>query len=364
VMMLDEIDKMGRGIQGDPSAAMLEVLDPEQNSTFRDNYLGVPFDLSRVAFIATANMLDTIPGPLQDRMEIISLPGYTEDEKLEIARRYLVRRQLEANGLKPDQAGIDDDALRFIIKGYTREAGVRSLEREIGRALRYAAVQIADGTSSKVILGAKDLTAVLGQPRFEGEIALRTSIPGVATGLAWTPVGGDILFIEATRVAGKGSLILTGQLGDVMRESAQAALTLVKSRSAQLGIEPSVFEKSDIHVHVPAGATPKDGPSAGVAMFIALASLLTNRTVRSDTAMTGEISLRGLVLPVGGIKEKVVAAAAAGLTRVMLPARNRRDFDDIPQGAREKLDFIWLERVDDAIAQVLGDTRQPAEAAQ
>ena len=364
VMMLDEIDKMGRGVQGDPSAAMLEVLDPEQNSTFRDNYLGVPFDLSRVAFIATANMLETVPGPLLDRMEIISLAGYTEDEKLEIARRYLLRRQLEANGLKPDQAGIEDEALRLIIKGYTREAGVRSLEREIGKALRHAAVQIAEGSAQKVTIGTNDLIAVLGQPRFEGEIALRTSVPGVATGLAWTPVGGDILFIEATRVPGKGSLILTGQLGDVMRESAQAALTLVKSRASQLGIDPSIFEKSDIHVHVPAGATPKDGPSAGVAMFTALASLLTGRTVRNDTAMTGEISLRGMVLPVGGIKEKVVAAAAAGLTRVMLPARNRRDFDDIPQGARDKLEFVWLERVDDAVAQALGEATQPAEAAQ
>jgi ATP-dependent Lon protease len=363
VMMLDEIDKTGRGIQGDPSAAMLEVLDPEQNATFRDNYLGVPFDLSRVVFVATANMLDTIPGPLQDRMEIISLPGYTEDEKLEIAQRYLVRRQLEANGLKPEQAEIDAEALRLIIKGYTREAGVRSLEREIGKALRHAAVQIAEGSSNRVILAAKDLTAVLGQPRFEGEIAMRTSIPGVATGLAWTPVGGDILFIEATRIPGKGALILTGQLGDVMRESAQAAMTLVKSRAAQLGVDPSIFEKSDIHVHVPAGATPKDGPSAGVAMFTALASLLTNRTVRSDTAMTGEISLRGLVLPVGGIKEKVVAAAAAGLTRVMLPARNRRDFDEIPQGARDKLEFVWLERVDDAIAEALEESGQAAVAA-
>src|SRR6476661_9680913 len=358
VMMLDEIDKMGRGIQGDPSAAMLEVLDPEQNSTFRDNYLGVPFDLSRVVFITTANMLDTIPGPLQDRMEIISLPGYTEDEKLEIGRRYLVRRQLEANGLKPEQAEIEVEALRLIIRGYTREAGVRSLEREIGRAFRHAAVQIAEGSSHKVTVTASDLTAVLGPPRFENEIAMRTSIPGVATGLAWTPVGGDILFIEATRIPGRGALILTGQLGDVMRESAQAALTLAKSRTAQLGIDPSIFEKSDIHVHVPAGATPKDGPSAGVAMFTALASLLTNRTVRSDTAMTGEISLRGLVLPVGGIKEKVVAAAAAGLARVMLPARNRRDFDEIPQGAREKLQFVWLERVDDAIAEALEESKQ------
>ena len=312
-MMLDEIDKMGRGIQGDPSAAMLEVLDPEQNGTFRDNYLGVPFDLSRVVFVATANMLDTVPGPLLDRMEIISLAGYTEDEKLEIARRYLVRRQLEANGLKAEQVEIDADALRLIIKGYTREAGVRNLEREIGKVFRNVAVQIAEGSTNRVVLTTKDIGPVLGQPRFENEIAMRTSVPGGATGLAWTPVGGDILFIEATRTIGKGTLILTGQLGEVMRESAQAALTLVKSRAAQLGIDPSVFEKSDIHVHVPAGATPKDGPSAGVAMFTALASLLTDRTVRSDTAMTGEISLRGLVLPVGGIKEKVVAAAAAGL---------------------------------------------------
>jgi ATP-dependent Lon protease len=362
VMMLDEIDKMGRGIQGDPSAAMLEVLDPEQNSTFRDNYLAVPFDLSRVVFVATANMLDTIPGPLQDRMEIISLAGYTEDEKLEIARRYLVRRQFEANGLKPEQAEIETDALRLMIKGYTREAGVRSLERKIGKALRHAAVRIAEGSSAKVTITARDLADVLGQPRFEGEIAMRTSVPGVATGLAWTPVGGDILFIEATRVPGKGAFILTGQLGEVMRESVQAALTLVKSRAAQLGIDPALFEKSDIHVHVPAGATPKDGPSAGVAMFTALASLLTNRTVRSDTAMTGEISLRGLVLPVGGIKEKVVAAAAAGLKRVMLPARNRRDFDDIPQGARDRLEFIWLERVDDAVAAALEETKQTAVA--
>jgi ATP-dependent Lon protease len=353
VMMLDEIDKMGRGIQGDPSAAMLEVLDPEQNSTFRDNYLGVPFDLSRVVFLATANMLDTVPGPLLDRMEIISLAGYTEDEKLEIARRYLVRRQLEANGLKAEQAEIDPDALRLIIKGYTREAGVRNLEREIGKVFRHVAVQIAEGSASRVLLSTKDITTILGQPRFESEIAMRTSVPGVATGLAWTPVGGDILFIEATRTPGKGTLILTGQLGEVMRESAQAALTLAKSRASQLGIDPSIFEKSDIHVHVPAGATPKDGPSAGVAMFTALASLLTDRTVRSDTAMTGEISLRGLVLPVGGIKEKIVAAAAAGLTRVMLPARNKRDFDEIPVGARNKLNFIWLERIDDAIAGAL-----------
>ncbi len=350
VMMLDEIDKMGRGVQGDPSAAMLEVLDPEQNGTFRDNYLAVPYDLSRVVFIATANMLDTIPGPLRDRMEIIGLAGYTENEKLQIARRYLVKRQLDANGLKPEQVTIDDEALTAIIHGYTREAGVRSLEREIGRVFRHAAVQIAEDSTARVHIGVDDVATLLGQPRFENEVAMRTSVPGVATGLAWTPVGGDILFIEATRAPGKGGLILTGQLGDVMRESAQAAMTLVKSRAVSLGIDPALFERNDIHVHVPAGATPKDGPSAGVAMFMALVSLLTNRTIRNDTAMTGEISLRGLVLPVGGIKEKVVAAAAAGITRVMLPARNRRDYDDIPQDARDRLEFIWLERVDDAIA--------------
>jgi ATP-dependent Lon protease len=349
VMMLDEIDKMGRGVQGDPSAAMLEVLDPEQNATFRDNYLGVPFDLSRVVFIATGNMLDTIPGPLRDRMEIITLAGYTEDEKLQIARRYLVRRQLEANGLKAEQAEISDEALRRIIRDYTREAGVRNLEREIGRALRYVVVRIAEGSAERVEITADDLKTILGPPRFEGEVAMRVSIPGIATGLAWTPVGGDILFIEATRIPGKGNLILTGQLGDVMRESAQAALSLVKARALTIGIEVKLFENSDIHIHVPAGATPKDGPSAGVAMFTALTSLLIDRTVRRDTAMTGEISLRGLVLPVGGIKEKVIAAARAGLTRVMLPARNRNDYEDIPESAREQLEFIWLENVDDAI---------------
>jgi ATP-dependent Lon protease len=360
VMMLDEIDKLGAGIQGDPSAALLEVLDPEQNNTFRDNYLGVPFDLSRVVFITTANMLDTIPGPLRDRMEIISLAGYTEEEKLEIARRYLVRRQLEANGLSAEQAEIDDAALRAIIASHTREAGVRSLEREIGRALRHGAVQIAEGSAKRVHIGVSDLGAILGPPRFENEVAMRTSVPGVATGLAWTPVGGDILFIEATRVPGSGKLILTGQLGDVMRESAQAALSLLKSKLAQFGLDAGLFEKSDIHIHVPAGAMPKDGPSAGVAMFSALVSLLTGRTVRSDTAMTGEISLRGLVLPVGGIKEKVVAAAAAGLTRVLLPARNRRDEEEIPASAREKLEFVWLERVDDAIAGAIEGEAMPA----
>ena len=346
VMMLDEIDKLGRGIQGDPASALLEVLDPEQNSTFRDNYVGMPFDLSRVMFITTANVLDSVPGPLRDRMEIIDLPGYVEDEKFEIARRYLVARQLKANGLAADQAEISDAALHAIIRDYTREAGVRQLEREIGAALRSAAMQIAERTAQHVEVGLDDLTEILGPPRFEGEVAMRTSIPGVATGLAWTPVGGDILFIEATRFPGGGRLILTGQLGEVMRESAQAALSLVKARASSLGLDPTSLEKNDIHVHVPAGAIPKDGPSAGVAMYTALVSLLTDRTVRSDTAMTGEISLRGLVLPVGGIKEKVVAAARAGLSTVILPARNRKDYGDIPESARNSLRFLWAERAE------------------
>ncbi|MBV8889710.1 MAG: endopeptidase La [Alphaproteobacteria bacterium] len=364
VMMLDEIDKLGRGIQGDPASALLEVLDPEQNSTFRDNYLGVPFDLSRVMFITTANVIDNVPGPLRDRMEVIDLPGYTEDEKFEIARRYLVKRQLAANGLKPEQAEISDEALRAIIRDYTREAGVRNLEREIGSVLRHVAMRIAEGSAEHVAIAPEDLQEILGARRFEGEVAMRTSVPGVATGLAWTPVGGDILFIEATRIPGNGRLILTGQLGDVMKESAQAALSLVKGKAVSLGIDPLLFEKSDIHVHVPAGAIPKDGPSAGVAMFVALVSLLTSRPPRSDTAMTGEISLRGLVLPVGGIKEKVVAAARAGLKTVILPARNRKDYEDIPESARNSLRFMWAERVEDAIAGALEPAPQPAFATQ
>jgi len=352
--MLDEVDKLGAGgFHGDPSSALLEVLDPEQNSNFRDNYLAVPFDLSGVMFVCTANVLDTIPGPLRDRMEIIQLPGYTAQEKLQIARRYLVARQLEATGLKPEQCEISDDALRVIIDDYTREAGVRNLEREIGTVFRNVAVRIAEGSVQQVKIGPDDLAAILGPRKFDAEVAMRTGLPGVAMGLAWTPVGGDILFIEASRMPGTGKLILTGQLGEVMKESAQAALSLVKSRSQQLGIQQDVLDKSDIHVHVPAGATPKDGPSAGVAMFTALASLLTNRPVRSDVAMTGEISLRGLVLPIGGVKEKVLAALRAGVATVMLPARNRRDFEEIPAEVREKLEFVWLEHVDEALATAL-----------
>ncbi len=353
VLMLDEVDKLGAGIHGDPSSALLEVLDPQQNNTFRDNYLAVPFDLSRVLFVTTANVLDSIPGPLRDRMEILQLPGYTQEEKREIARRYLVKRQFDENGLAEGQCEITDAALAAIIRDYTREAGVRTLEREIGSVCRNAAVRIAAGELASVRVDEADLAAILGPARFESEVALRTGMPGVATGLAWTPVGGDILFIEASRTAGAGRLILTGQLGDVMKESAQAALTLVKSRAESLGIDAGGFEKADVHVHVPAGAIPKDGPSAGVAMFIALASLFSDRAVRSDTAMTGEISLRGLVLPVGGIKDKVLAAMRAGITRVMLPARNKRDYEEIPAAAREKLEFVWLETVDDAVSNVL-----------
>jgi ATP-dependent Lon protease len=355
VLMFDEIDKLGQGgFHGDPSSALLEVLDPEQNSHFRDNYLAVDFDLSKVLFITTANMLDTIPGPLRDRMEIIQLPGYTEEEKLEIAKRYLVKRQLEANGLKSadpavESVKITDEALRTVIREYTREAGVRGLEREIGAVLRSAAMKIAEGFSGKLEIKPDDLHAILGARRFENEVAQRTSVPGVATGLAWTSVGGDILFIEASKVPGSGKLILTGQLGDVMKESATAALTLARNF---LG---DAFDKTDVHIHVPAGATPKDGPSAGVAMFLALVSLLTGVPVRSDVAMTGEISLRGLVLPIGGVKEKTLAALRAGITTVMLPKRNEKDLEDVPAEAREKLEFVFLERVEDAVKTAIGE---------
>ncbi|TVR96809.1 MAG: endopeptidase La [Rhodospirillales bacterium] len=361
VFMLDEMDKLGASFHGDPSSALLEVLDPEQNSTFRDNYLAVPFDLSQVFFIGTANVLDAIPGPLRDRMEVIELPGYTEDEKLEIAKRYLVRRQLTANGIPVGQCEISEDALRTIIRDYTREAGCRNLEREIGAVFRRVAMRIAEGETGTVRIDRDDLPVILGPRRFENEVAMRTSVPGVATGLAWTPTGGDILFIEATRIPGTGKLILTGHLGDVMKESAQAALSLVKSRVELLGVKPEIFEKSDIHVHVPAGAIPKDGPSAGVAMAVALMSLLKNQPVRSDVAMTGEISLRGLVLPVGGIKEKVVAAARAGVTKVILPARNRKDLEEVPQDARRLVEFVWVEDVDKAAKAAL-DVAPPAPA--
>ena len=358
VLLFDEVDKLGAGgFHGDPSSALLEVLDPEQNSKFRDNYLGVDFDLSKVMFIATANQLDAIPGPLRDRMEIIQLPGYTEEEKLEIARRYLVKRQLEANGLDAEQAAITEAALRRIIGEYTREAGVRNLEREVGAVLRRVAMRIAEGETGPITVDAGDLQAILGASKFENEVAQRAGLPGVATGLAWTPVGGDILFIESAKVPGSGKLILTGQLGDVMKESAQAALTLAKTWTGRK------LDDVDIHVHVPAGATPKDGPSAGVAMFLSLVSLLTDKPVRADVAMTGEVSLRGLVMPIGGVKEKTLAALRAGITTVMLPRRNAKDLDDVPTEAREKMKFVLLDRVEDAVRTAIDGSPAPTEQA-
>lgn len=349
VFMLDEMDKLGASFQGDPASALLEVLDPEQNFSFRDNYLGVAFDLSHVMFIGTANVLDSIPLPLRDRMEVIELTGYTVDEKAQIARRYLVARQLEANGLSAEQCGITDQALQTIIQDYTREAGCRNLEREIGTVFRRVAMRVAEEQVEHEQIDSGDIAAVLGPRKYESEAAMRTSMPGVATGLAWTPIGGDILFIEATRMPGNGKLILTGQLGDVMKESAQAGLSLVKARAQDLALAQGLFEKSDVHIHIPAGAIPKDGPSAGITMFTALYSAFSERLVRSDIAMTGEISLRGLVLPVGGIKEKVIAAARAGIKTVLLPARNRRDFEEIPEAVRNQLNFVWLETVDDVL---------------
>jgi ATP-dependent Lon protease len=300
---------------------------------------------------------------LRDRMEVIELPGYTQDEKLQIATRYLVQRQLKANGLQESQVSISEAALAAVIDGYTREAGVRNLEREIGALLRHAAMRIAEGTAERVAIDVDDLHAILGARHFENEVKLRTSVPGVATGLAWTPVGGDILFIEATLVPGKGKLILTGQLGDVMKESAQAAVSLAKMRLDKLGVPRSVLEENDLHIHIPAGAIPKDGPSAGVAMFLAVASLLSGRTVRHDVAMTGEISLRGLVLPIGGVKEKTLAALRAGIDTVLLPTRNKKDLEEIPEPARKALQFVWLENIDDALNAALEQKGEKKAAA-
>jgi ATP-dependent Lon protease len=365
VFMLDEIDKLGASFHGDPSAALLEVLDPAQNTSFQDHYLGVEFDLSRVMFIATANVLDTIPGPLRDRMEIIQLSGYIEDEKLAIATNYLIPRQITENGLKDGQIAFQPDAVREIIRGYTREAGVRQLEREIGSVCRGVATKVAEGVAERVTIEHDAVRDYLGPAKFFNEIALRTSLPGVATGLAWTPVGGDILFIEATKMPGQGKLQLTGQLGDVMKESAQAAMSLVKSRAESLGISAEQFRSQDIHVHIPAGAIPKDGPSAGVTMFVALVSLLVGQRVRKDVAMTGEISLRGLILPVGGIKEKVLAAKRAGISTVLLPAMNKRDLEEIPASASEGIRFEFLSTVDEALEHALereSEERYPPDA--
>ncbi len=346
IFMLDEVDKLTSDFRGDPSSALLEVLDPEQNREFRDHYLDVPFDLSQVIFICTGNYLEAIPGPLRDRMEVIHLSGYTEHEKIAIAQGYLVPRQIKENGLRAGEVQFTDATLMQIIRDYTREAGVRNLEREIGRVCRKLATKVAEGAASRVTIDVNDLQSYLGKPRFYAEIALRTQMPGVATGLSWTPFGGEIIFIEATQMTGGRGFQLTGQLGDVMRESAQAALSYVRSRSDKLKLSPDYFTQHDIHLHVPAGAVPKDGPSAGVTMATALASLLTGRSVRDDVAMTGEITLRGQVLPVGGIKEKVLAAHRAGLRTVILPDRNEKDLDDLPQEVRDSMKFILVDKVD------------------
>ena len=363
VLMLDEVDKVGADYRGDPSSALLEVLDPAQNKTFRDHYLDVDFDLSQVIFICTANQLDPIQPALRDRMEIITLSGYTEDEKLHIAKGYLVPRQVKENGLRPDEIKFDDDAIRQVARDYTREAGVRNLEREIGSVCRKVATHIAEGKPTPIVITKDKVTELLGKPRFYGEVAERTTIPGVATGLAWTPVGGDILFIEATRMPGSKGFIVTGQLGDVMKESAQAALSYVRSKAKDLGVDEKFFDKSDIHLHIPEGATPKDGPSAGVTMATALASLITNRLVKSDVAMTGEITLRGRVLPVGGIKEKVLAAHRAGLKTIILPKRNEKDLDELPEQVRKDLKFVFAEQVTDVFNAALGAKRVPKVAA-
>ncbi len=349
VMMLDEIDKIGTDFRGDPASALLEVLDPEQNSKFTDHYLGVEFDLSKIIFIATANVLETIPPPLLDRMEVLELSGYSLEDKIEIARRYLIPRQLEAHGLTRENLTIEKRALVRIISEYTREAGVRNLEREIGSICRAVARMVAQGHEEKVVVRVKNLEEFLGKPRYIPDVAERTSVPGVATGLAWTPVGGDILFIEATKMPGSGKLTLTGQLGEVMKESAQAALSYIKSKACTYGIPEELFKTEDIHVHVPAGAIPKDGPSAGITIAIALLSLFTEKPVRPDVAMTGEITLRGLVLPVGGIKEKVLAAHRAGIKEIILPKRNVVDLDELPGQIRQQLKFHLVSRVDQAV---------------
>ncbi len=363
VFMLDEIDKIGTDFRGDPASALLEVLDPRQNNAFVDRYLDVPFDLSQVIFIATANYVDGIPEPLRDRMEVISLPGYTEREKLEIARRYLVPRQLEENGLKPEQCHWEEDALRYVISDYTREAGVRELERQIGSAIRHGAAQVARGVVERLDITKELVEKSLGPPRYVRETKLTTSAPGIVTGLAYTPMGGEVLHIEATRYPGKGNITLTGQIGSVMKESVQAALSLVRSRDGQIGVKPEDFRDSDIHVHVPAGAVPKDGPSAGVAMFTALASLFSNTPVRADVAMTGEITLRGLVLPIGGLKEKSLAAMRAGITTVIFPKLNEKDLIDVPEEAKETLLFVPVETVDQVLAVALEKVSAPAKGA-
>jgi ATP-dependent Lon protease len=362
VFMLDEIDKVGADWRGDPSSALLEVLDPEQNRDFRDHYLDVPFDLSQVMFVTTANMLSPIPGPLRDRMEILELDGYTEEEKVRIAQEYLLARQIRENSLRSEEISFDDSAIRVIVRDYTREAGVRNLERQIGTVCRKVATKVAADEGLTFHIETEDLVEYLGKPRFFFEAAQRTEVPGVATGLVWTPTGGDITFIEATKMKGSKQLLLTGKLGDVMKESAQAAVSYVRSKAADLDIDEDVFSSSDLHIHVPAGAVPKDGPSAGVTMATALVSLLTDRNVRSDVAMTGEITLRGQVLPVGGIKQKVLAASRVGIGTVILPERNEPDLEDIPEEIRDAMSFVLVERVDQVFDAALRDrSEQPEE---
>ena len=361
VMMLDEIDKIGTDFRGDPASALLEVLDPRQNFSFVDRYLDVPFDLSQIIFIATANYIEGVPEPMRDRMELISLAGYTGREKLEIARRYLVRRQLEENGLKPEQCEWQEEALVRVIDNYTHEAGVRELERQIGAVIRGVAAQVARGKTAHVTVTPELVGEMLGPVRYIHDTKLTANKPGIVTGLAYTPAGGEVLHIEATRYPGKGNVTLTGQIGEVMKESMQAALSLVRSRDGQVGIKPDAFRDTDIHVHVPAGAVPKDGPSAGVAMFTALASLFSNTPVRSDVAMTGEITLRGLVLPIGGLKEKSLAAMRAGITTVIIPKQNEKDLVDIPEEAKQKLQFVPVETVDEVLKTALEQPPSPYE---
>ncbi len=363
VFMLDEVDKLDSGMQGDPSSALLEVLDPEQNDAFNDHYLELDYDLSKVFFITTANYPERIPPPLRDRMEMIEITGYTQEEKLQIGKQYLLPRQLDRTGLADRNVTLTDDALRLLIDGYTRESGVRQLERTIGAVLRGVAKDVATGTRSDATIGPDDVQEHLGVRRYESDVAERTEVPGVATGLAWTPTGGEILFIEASLSRGSGRMTVTGQLGDVMKESAQAAVSYVKARADELGIPQDAFRYWDLHLHVPAGATPKDGPSAGVAMLAALVSAYTQRRVRHTLAMTGEITLRGLVLPVGGIKEKVLAARRAGLDHVLLPQKNQKDVSDIQEDALAGIDITYVDRMDDIMDLVLEDEQlaDPAE---
>jgi len=365
VFMLDEIDKLGHDFRGDPASALLEVLDPEQNNSFSDHYLEVPFDLSNVMFIGTANILDPIQPALKDRLEILELPGYTRAEKKMIARQFLIPKQLEEHGVSKESVDFQDSAVEGIIDSYTREAGVRNLEREIASVIRGVAVKIAEEKAKPVErITSENLAEYLGPERFMSEVAERTSEPGVATGLAWTPVGGDIIFVEATRMPGKGSLVLTGQLGDVMKESAQAALSFVRSHAKTFGIDENFLEKHDMHLHIPAGAIPKDGPSAGITMFVAMVSLLTGRLVRPDVAMTGEITLRGMILPVGGIKEKILAAHRAGIKRVVLPERNKKDLVDVPDEIKKEMDIVHVKRMEEVLPLVLEEPRGKPEGAE